>query len=89
MKRDSNAGAAPRHSKGRAAVDQPASTPDQAKVLPPDSPVDVPRQPPPVPKAADEANAQSRPPVDEQTESNWADGTRPQPRAKNARSSLF
>lgn len=89
MKHDANAGASPRKDKGRTDADQRASTSDQAKVLPPDSPVDVPRRPPPAPKTADEASAQSRPPVDAQTESNWADGTRPQPRAKNARSSLF
>ncbi|CAJ49420.1 hypothetical protein BAV1811 [Bordetella avium 197N] len=55
-----------------------------AKVLPPTSLVDVPNFPPkrppgsPTPAAADEV-----------TESNWADGSEPQPRARNARSSIF
>ncbi|MFY1988214.1 hypothetical protein ACOTCR_03045 [Achromobacter xylosoxidans] len=60
------------------------------KVLPPQSPVDVPRQPP-SPDAAtpDEAARDSRRVADDQTESNWADNAQPQPRAKNARSSIL
>ncbi|SAI06721.1 Uncharacterised protein [Bordetella ansorpii] len=63
--------------------------PRQGKVLPPAGPVTVPNQPEPVPKEHDEAAAQGRARADDKTESNWADGSAPQPRAKNARSSLF
>ncbi|CUI39921.1 Uncharacterised protein [Achromobacter xylosoxidans] len=60
------------------------------KVLPPQAPVDVPR-PPPRPDAAtpDEAARDGRRVADDQTESNWADNAQPQPRAKNARSSIL
>ncbi len=61
----------------------------QGKVLPPAGPVTVPNQPKPVPRQQDEAAAQGRARADDRTESNWADGSAPQPRAKNARSSLF
>lgn len=65
-------------------------SPDNAKILPPRGPVDVPRQPD-KPDAAtpDEAGRDKRAVVDEKTESNWADGSAPQPRAKNARSSIL
>ena len=60
------------------------------KVLPPQSPVDVPRQPPrPDAATPDEAARDSRRVADDQTESNWADNAQPQPRAKNARSSIL
>ena len=60
------------------------------KVLPPQSPVDVPRLPP-RPDAAppDAAARDGRRVADDQTESNWADNAQPQPRAKNARSSIL
>ncbi len=62
----------------------------QTKVLPPDSPVEVPNLPPvPDKNTPDEAARDARVRVDEQTESNWADGSAPQPRARNARSSLL
>ncbi|CAB3627167.1 hypothetical protein [Achromobacter pestifer] len=63
---------------------------DNAKILPPGGPVDVPKQPvKPDASTPDEAAGDKRAVVDNQTESNWADGAAPQPRAKNARSSLF
>lgn len=63
---------------------------DNAKILPPRGPVDVPKQPvKPDASTPDEAARDKRAVVDNQTESNWADGAAPQPRAKNARSSLF
>lgn len=63
---------------------------DNAKILPPSGPVDVPKQPvKPDASTPDEAARDKREVVDNQTESNWADGSAPQPRAKNARSSLF
>jgi len=65
-------------------------SPDNAKILPPRGPVDVPRQPDkPDAGTPDEAGRDKRAVVDSKTESNWADGSAPQPRAKNARSSLF
>ncbi|ARP97324.1 hypothetical protein CAL15_06815 [Bordetella genomosp. 13] len=64
--------------------------PDAGKVLPPGSPVDVPNQPRPAGKNdPDEAAAQGNQKADTDTESNWADGSKPQPRAKNARTHLF
>lgn len=64
--------------------------PDAGKVLPPQSPVDVPNQPRPAGKNdPDEAAAQGNQKADTDTESNWADGSKPQPRAKNARTHLF
>jgi len=64
--------------------------PDNAKILPPQGPVDVPNQPvKPDASTPDEAARDKRVVVDDETESNWADGAAPQPRAKNARSSLF
>lgn len=63
---------------------------DNAKILPPSSPVDVPRMPDkPDPSTPDEAARDARPVVDNSNESNWADGSAPQPRAKNARSSIL
>ncbi|MGV2865926.1 hypothetical protein [Achromobacter sp. AGC39] len=63
---------------------------DTAKILPPRGPVDVPKQPvKPDASTPDEAARDKRAVVDNQTESNWADGDAPQPRAKNARSHLF
>lgn len=63
---------------------------DNAKILPPRGPVDVPRQPDkPDASTPDEAARDKRAVVDNQTESNWADGAAPQPRAKNARSSIL
>lgn len=61
-----------------------------AKVLPPQGPVDVPRLPSkPTASTPDEAARDTRRAVDDETESNWADGAAPQPRAKNARSSIL
>ncbi|MGZ9893814.1 hypothetical protein ACXXNA_09645 [Bordetella bronchiseptica] len=71
--------------RGTSARDDPSL--DQAKVLPPRGPVLVPNLPP-KPPARPRADKQG-PAVDNQTESNWADGAAPQPRAKNARSSIF
>ena len=60
------------------------------KVLPPQSPVGVPRQPPrPDAATPDVAARDSRRVADDQTESNWADNAQPQPRAKNARASIL
>ena len=75
---------------GRADRSAQADTQDNAKILPPHGPVDVPKQPvKPDASTPDEAARDKRAVVDNQTESNWADGAAPQPRAKNARSSLF
>ncbi|EHK64437.1 hypothetical protein [Achromobacter arsenitoxydans] len=64
--------------------------PDNAKILPPRGPVDVPAQPDkPDAGTPDEARRDKRAVVDNKTESNWADGSAPQPRAKNARSSIL
>lgn len=64
--------------------------PDNAKVLPPQGPVDVPRQPDkPDATTPDVAASDKRAVVDNKTESNWADGSAPQPKAKNARSSIL
>jgi len=63
---------------------------DNAKILPPRGPVDVPKQPDkPDASTPDEAARDKREVVDNRTESNWADGSAPQPRAKNARSSIL
>ncbi|WP_258128217.1 hypothetical protein [Achromobacter anxifer] len=63
---------------------------DNAKILPTRSPVDVPRLPAkPDASTPDEAARDKRIVADTRTESNWADGSAPQPNAKNARSSLF
>ncbi|KGD86907.1 hypothetical protein JL37_28800 [Achromobacter sp. RTa] len=63
---------------------------DNAKILPPRGPVDVPRMPgKPDPSTPDEAARDTRAAADNRTESNWADGSAPQPRAKNARSSIL
>ncbi|OZI74784.1 hypothetical protein [Bordetella genomosp. 12] len=79
-----------RQAEAVAAPDNPAGQVSiNAKVLPPTSLVDVPNFPPKVPRDGNEALAERLPAMDEQTESNWADGSQPQPRAKNARSSLF
>jgi hypothetical protein len=74
----------------RAGRSAQAGAQDNAKILPPSGPVDVPKQPvKPDASTPDEAARDKRAVVDNQTESNWADGAAPQPRAKNARSSLF
>lgn len=66
------------------------SAQDNAKILPPSGPVDVPNLPDkPDAETPDEAARDKREVVDNKTESNWADGSAPQPRAKNARSSIF
>ena len=66
------------------------SAQDNAKILPPSGPVDVPNLPDkPDADTPDEAARDKREVVDNKTESNWADGSAPQPRAKNARSSIF
>ena len=78
---------APRPAKAARARKQPE---DNAKILPPRGPVDVPRMPvKPDPSTPDEAARDTRAVVDNRTESNWADGSAPQPRAKNARSSIL
>ncbi|MBB1593040.1 hypothetical protein [Achromobacter sp. UMC46] len=75
---------------GQADKAAPAGTQDNAKILPPRGPVDVPKQPvKPDASTPDEAARDQRAVVDNQTESNWADGAAPQPRAKNARSSIL
>ena len=70
-----------------------AAAPDASaggKVLPPRDTVDVPRQPAkPDAGAPDEAAKNSRPPRDNKDESNWADGSKPMPHAKNTRSHLL
>ena len=83
-------------SRSAAAASGPADTSAQvgaqanAKILPPRGPVDVPKQPvKPDESTPDEAARDKRAVVDNQTESNWADGAAPQPRAKNARSSIL
>jgi hypothetical protein len=61
------------------------------KVFPPDSPVDVPNLPrPPKRGSPDEARDAGQPAEDSQTESSWADNTRPAPYKKNVRiSNIF
>ncbi|ANY16098.1 hypothetical protein [Bordetella pseudohinzii] len=82
--------AADRQADAVAAPDNPARHVSiNAKVLPPTSLVDVPNFPPKISRDPNEALIERLPSADEQTESNWADGAQPQPRAKNARSSLF
>lgn len=62
----------------------------QGKVLPPRDTVDVPRQPPrPTTDTPDEAAKDSRPVRDNRDDSNWADGSKPRPHAKNTRSHLL
>lgn len=74
---------------------QPASTHApkadiNAKIFPPDSPVDVPNMPAPRTQAQeDQAREQSGPAEDDSTDSSWADNTKPAPRKKNARTSIF
>lgn len=71
---------------GRASRRTEAGT--QAKVFPPDSPVDVPNLPrKPKVHARDAAREASQPAEDVQTESSWADNTRPAPNKKNVRTS--
>lgn len=72
-----------RQARSVAAPDNPQVS-INAKVLPPTSLVDVPNFPPKVP-----ASSPRLPAADDVTESNWADGSQPQPWAKNARSSIF
>ncbi|ARP91147.1 hypothetical protein CAL14_13305 [Bordetella genomosp. 9] len=56
------------------------------KVFPPDSPVDVPNLPrPPKNGAPDEARDSGQPREDAQTDSSWADNTKPAPNKKNVR----
>ncbi|AHV92919.1 hypothetical protein [Bordetella holmesii] len=87
---DIDARGADRQADAVAAPDNPAvQVSINAKVLPPTSLVDVPNFPPKIPRDDNEALSDRLPAMDEQTESNWADGSEPQPRAKNARSSLF
>lgn len=77
-------------SKPASPASKAATSEDTAKILPPRGPVDVPKQPvKPDALTPDEAARDKRAVVDNQTESNWADGDAPQPRAKNARSHLF
>ncbi|OZI59875.1 hypothetical protein [Bordetella genomosp. 11] len=60
----------------------------QAKVFPPDSPVDVPNLPrPPQDPAADEARNASQPVEDAASGSSWADNTKPAPYKKRVRDS--
>lgn len=67
-----------------------AATSQGGKLLPPQGPVDVPRLPAkPTAATPDEAARDGRRVADDQTESNWADSAKPQPRAKNARSSIL
>lgn len=67
-----------------------AATGQDGKLLPPQGPVDVPRLPAkPTAGTPDEAARDGRRVADDQTESNWADSAEPQPRAKNARSSIL
>ncbi|MBO9353800.1 hypothetical protein GG851_07315 [Bordetella petrii] len=67
-----------------------ADAQEGGKLLPPRDTVDVPRQPPkPGKNTPNEAAQDSRPPRDDQNESNWADGSKPRPHAKNARSHLL
>ncbi|HCW19275.1 hypothetical protein [Achromobacter sp.] len=75
---------------GQADKSAQAGAQNNAKILPPRGPVDVPKQPvKPDESTPDEAARDKRAVVDNQTESNWADGAAPQPRAKNARSSIL
>ncbi|MBO1113778.1 hypothetical protein [Bordetella petrii] len=74
---------------GRRKTDRPDAA-AKGKMLPPRDTVEVPRQPPkPIAGTPDEAAKDSRPARDNQDESNWADGSRPRPHAKNARSHLL
>jgi hypothetical protein len=70
--------------------DQAAVGPATGKVFPPQGPVIVPT-PPAKPDAStpDEAAKQSTAPLDESSEANWSDTTKPMPYAKKARSSLL
>ena len=66
-----------------------ADAPEDGKLLPPRDAVDVPRQPPkPGADTPDEAAKQSQPARDNHDDSNWADGSKPRPHAKNARTHL-
>lgn len=63
---------------------------EQGKVMPPDSPVDVPRMPAtPDEHTPDEAAKYGKPRVETGHDSNWADNAKPKPDARNARSSLL
>jgi len=74
----------------RRRADHRADDPEGGKLLPPRDPVDVPRQPPkPGAGTPDEAAQDSRPARDNRDDSNWADGSKPRPHAKNTRSHLF
>jgi hypothetical protein len=70
--------------------DQAAVGPATGKLFPPQGPVIVPT-PPAKPDAStpDEAAKQSKPVLDESSEANWSDTTKPMPYAKKARSSLL
>ncbi|VGO10136.1 hypothetical protein AMB3_2536 [plant metagenome] len=61
----------------------------QGKILPPSSPVDVPRLPPkPTADTPDEARNYGQPRVDGRNNDNWADSVKPKPDAKHARTHL-
>lgn len=67
-----------------------ADVPEGGKILPPRDPVDVPRQPrKPDAGTPDEAAKDSRPVRDNRDDSNWADGSKPRPHAKNTRTHLL
>ncbi|MEI2414823.1 hypothetical protein V8Z80_01425 [Orrella sp. JC864] len=75
---------------GSAGSGNAAQAQDAGKVLPPSSPVQVPRMPaPPTEGTPDEAAQYGKPRADTGHDSNWADNVKPKPDAKNARSSLF
>ncbi|MBV7486113.1 hypothetical protein KW845_24305 [Bordetella sp. BOR01] len=82
-----------RPSAANSAAQRKAVRPETAvdgKMLPPRDTVDVPRQPAkPAAGTPDEAGKDSRPARDNQDESNWTDGSKPRPHAKNARSHLL
>jgi hypothetical protein len=59
----------------------------QAKVLPPQSPVDVPRMPAKPAGAGGGQQTDDKPEADAATDSSWADNSRPAPAKKNARNS--
>lgn len=63
---------------------EPRSVPDNAKILPPTSPVDVPRMPHPVPKSAEVPDLSD--PRGNTT--SWADSPEADPHKKTARTSI-
>jgi len=67
-----------------------AAASSSPKVFPPDSPVDVPRQPAPARPPDPGQSAQGNlPPHDQQSDSSWADNTEPAPHKTNVRSSII